>query len=78
MARLQVESGINTELLTAKMRDLEIKLGDIAKENSSMRGALETRSVALSPYLPLNSKEGFSLLFRVCKNLKVSFEMKYF
>ena len=65
MAALSLQEGVDTEPLTSMMEEITKKVGAMSTEIGGLRDALETRVVALSPYLPLNSKEGMALFFRV-------------
>ena len=65
MAEAERKEGINFEPLTKQMEILTSKLAAMTTENKSLREAVETRVVPLRQYIPLNSKEGMDLLFKV-------------
>ena len=65
MSALTGGQGVPEAELTDKMDELSKKLSAMCNENAEYRDAVETRVVSLKKYLPLNSKEGMELLFRV-------------
>ena len=67
MAEITVRKGVQEEELTRKMEGLKLKLSAMTHENQELRDSVEYRVVPLKQYLPLNSKEGMEMFFRVSK-----------
>ena len=65
MARLQDQTGVQVDGLTKQMEHLTSKMAVLCEDQYNLVDVMEEKVVSLKPFIPLNSREGMELLFKV-------------